>query len=477
MLVERSAMSMLRPFRRRDFALLWAGMAVSFLGDGIYLVAVAFQAYEISNHPSSLAIVGAAWSLGMVGCLLVGGVLADRVQRRTMMMVADALRLVALALMGALALGDHLPLPVLAGLALVYGAGEGLFVPAFDAIVPDIVPEEEMVAASAVRQALHPLGMQLLGPALGGALVAATEPAVGLLTDAGTFVFSLMCVALLRVRSTTTVGPRTSMRAELGEGLRFVRSTPWLWATMASVAVVVLVFAGPVETLLPYRVKNDLGGDAGDVGLVLAASGLGAIAGSVWRGRRPLPRRPVLAMYAAWSLGMLPIAAYALLGSLGPLMVAGFAFGVAQALGDVIWGVLMQTRVPAGLRGRVSSLDWFVSLGLFPVSFLLVAPATAAIGVDATLVVAGVSGCLIVAAMPLLVPELRAAEPAGSAVEEPQLGDGGERVVQEGEVLGAGDLDRAPAGHVRGQELDVAEHAAGPQQVVHGGDHDRVPGA
>jgi Na+/melibiose symporter-like transporter len=400
-------MKMLRPFRRRDFALLWTGMAVSFLGDGIYLVAIAFQAYELSDRPSGLALVGAAWSAGMVGFLLVGGILADRLPRRRMLIAADLLRLVALVAMGGLALSGHLTLWEMALLACLYGMGEGLFMPAFEAIIPDIVDEDEIVAANAVRQSVQPLTMQFLGPALGGALVATAGAPTGLLIDAATFGFSLLCVVLLRVSRRTEVRVETSARRDLTEALRFVRATPWLWATMCAVAVAVLVFAGPVEALLPFRIKNELGGDAGDLGLILAAAGLGAIAGSLWRGQRDLPERPVRTMYLCWSIGLLPIAAYALLSVQWQLMLVAFAFGLAQALGDVIWGVLMQTRVPAELRGRVSSLDWFVSLGLFPVSFLLVAPVTATIGVDATLIGAGIGGSVIVATILLLVPDLR----------------------------------------------------------------------
>jgi MFS family permease len=405
---------MLKPLRRRDFALLWAGMSVSFLGDGVYLVAIAFQVYAITNDPAALALVGFAWSGGMVAFLLLGGVLADRFDRRRVMLAADALRLVALTGMGALGLADVVEIWHLAALAALYGAGEGLFTPAFEAIVPDIVPEDEVVSASAVRQFVHPLTMLLLGPALGGALVAATEPAVALLADAGTFVVSLACVYAMRARPRPAVAAeeRPSALGELREALRFVRATPWLWATMTATVVAVLAFAGPVEVLLPFHVKNELGGDAGDFGLVLATAGAGAVAGSIWRGQRGMPRRPVMVMYVCWAVALLPVAGYGIANELWHLMALAFVFGCGMSLGDVVWGTLTQTRVPAEMRGRVASLDWFVSLSLFPVSFALTAPVSSLIGVQTTLIVAGLAGSALVATILVLVPALRAEETA-----------------------------------------------------------------
>jgi DHA3 family tetracycline resistance protein-like MFS transporter len=435
-------MRILRPLRERDFALLWAGTTISMIGDGIYFVAIAFQVYELSNSPTALALVGLSWSLGMVGFLLTGGITSDRFDRRRVIIAADAVRLLVLAAIGALSLAGALELWHLIALVLFYGAGEAFFGPAFGALVPDIVPGAELVQANAINQFVRPLAMRLAGPAIGGALVAGAGPGTAFLVDAATFGVSAGCVALISTRP-DHVPERQSMRSEVMEGFAFVRANTWLWATLVAAAIALLVFWGPVEVLVPFLIKNDLGGDAGDFGLFLAANGAGSVAASLWMGNRDLPRRPVTFMYVAWGLGTFPIAGYALASATWQLMALSFVFGVAMSLGLVVWTTLMQTRVPPQLRGRVTSFDWFVSIGLVPVSFALTAPLAAAVGTDATLIGAGVVGGVSTLALLVLVPGLRE---RGEVVGEARVRDAG--------GLHPDDLDAV----ARGEAGDGPEH-------------------
>ena len=130
------------PLGERDFALLWAGTLVSLLGDGIYLVALPFAVLELDGSPTQLSLVGVAWSIGMVGFLLLGGLAADRYDKRRQLLVADAVRLAAVGAIAGLSLGGVLEIWQLAALGFVFGAGEGLSGPAMGAIVPELVPEE-----------------------------------------------------------------------------------------------------------------------------------------------------------------------------------------------------------------------------------------------------------------------------------------------------------------------------------------------
>jgi DHA3 family tetracycline resistance protein-like MFS transporter len=401
--------SILRPLRERDFALLWTGMTVSLLGDGIYFVAIAFQVYNLSNAPTALSLVGLSWSIGMLAFVLTGGLTSDRFERRLVMIAADAMRAVVLAVIGVLSVTGSLELWHLVVLVVVYGAADAFFGPAFGAIVPDIVPAPLLVEANALDQFVRPIALRLIGPAVGGALVAGVGAGPAFLVDAGTFCFSMLCVACIgaRSRAALAAAPRGSALAEIREGLAFVRENTWLWATMVSAAIALLVFYGPVQVLVPFRIKNDLGGDAGDFGLFLAAEGLGSVLASLWMARRGMPARPVTFMYVTWAIGLAPIAGYALASSSWELMALSFVFGVAIVLGMVVWMTLMQTRVPEELRGRVLSFDWFVSIGLTPVSFALTAPVAHWAGAEATLIGAGVMGSLSLVALLLLVPGLR----------------------------------------------------------------------
>jgi predicted MFS family arabinose efflux permease len=400
----------LRPLRHRDFGLLWAGFTVSLLGDGIYLVAVAWQAYELSNTPTALSIVGVAWTLPTVLLLLAGGVLSDRFDRRLLMMGADALRAVAIGTIGALSLAGALELWHLLALVAVYGVGEALFHPAASAITPSLVPRDELVQANALEHLMRPLALRFVGPAIGGALVAWLGPGSGFAIDAGTFVVSALCIAAMRPRPAARApARRRSVLADVREGLAFVRATPWLWATLCAVSLSLLAYLGPRQVLLSFRLKNDLGFGAGTFGAVLAASGLGSMVAAVAVGQLGLPRRLITWMYIGWAFATLEIALFALAGEEWLLMTIGLAGGAFEGLANVTWGTLMGTRVPGELLGRVTSVDWQVSIALTPLSFAIAGPIAEALGTTATMLGAGVLGAIAVLAF-LAVPGVRAPE-------------------------------------------------------------------
>jgi DHA3 family tetracycline resistance protein-like MFS transporter len=393
--------------RERDFALLWAGMVVSLLGDGIYFVAIAWQVYDLTNSPAALSLVGLAWSLGMVGFLLLGGVAADRMERRRLMLTADAVRLVCVGAMGILAVTGAVEVWHLVALSLVYGTAEAFFSPAFSSTIPLLVPPGRLVQANALQEVMRPLAFRLAGPALGGVLVAVAGAGGAFLVDAATFAVALACVAAIRTR-THVSGVGDTRPGGVREGVAWGRRQPWFWASLGAAALSILCTVGPIEVLLPYVVRNDLGSGAGAFGLVLAAGGLGGVAGGLLMGRRGLPARKLRGLFGVWAAGTLAVAGYALTGAVWQLMVLTFLYGLCVSCGMVIWATLMQTRVPPAMLGRVTSLDWLVSIGLSPVSFALVGPIAALAGTDATLVGAGLLGAAATAATFLLVPALRA---------------------------------------------------------------------
>jgi MFS family permease len=389
---------LLRPLRERDFALLWLGMTISLLGDGIFLVAQAWQVYDLDNDPVALSLVGTAWTVGMVAFLLTGGIVSDRAERRRVLIAADLIRAAALVGMGVLSVTGAVEIWHLVVLSLLIGAGEAFFGPAFGALVPDVVATEHLVQANALDQLVRQAAARLLGPALGGAVVALVGPGTAFLIDAGTFALSAACIAALRVRSLPQARAR-SARRELREGLRFVREQPWLWATLLSASTGLLFFLGPLEVLLPFIVRNDVGGGAGGYGAVLACAGVGSVVVSLALSQRGVPRRYLTFMYAAWTVATLPLIGYAYGTALWQLGLLSFVYGTCITAGMVVWGTLMSTRVPPELRGRVHSLDWFVSIALTPVSFALTGPVSAWIGIDATMWVAAIVPAVLCVAL------------------------------------------------------------------------------
>lgn len=412
-LVDR--IGILRPLRVRDFALLWTGLTVSFIGDGVYLIAIAWQTYDLSNSPSALALVGIAWSLPQMVLLLASGVLSDRLDRRHLMIAGDVIRGVAIAAVGLLSLAGALTMPRLVGLVVVYGAGQAIFGPAFSSIVPTIVPDDLLVQANSLGQFVRPMAWTLVGPVVGGALVAGLGPGWAFITDAGTFVFSAAMIVLIRTRHVRRAAEeRGSALADLMEGLRYVRRHTWLWVAMVAATVSLLATWGPWEVLVPYVVRNELGGSAAALGLVFGAGGIGSVSAALAMGQRGrLPTRALTWLYVTWALGMLMTAGFGIVTRLWQAMLVALAAETCITLLVVIWVTLVQRLVPSGLLGRVTSLDWLVSTAGVPLSFAVVGPAADAFGADATLIVAGVVGAAVTFAF-LFYPGARQPERDGS---------------------------------------------------------------
>jgi MFS family permease len=382
--------NLLRPLRERDFALLWTGMTVSLLGDGIYTVAVAWQVYELSNRPSALALVGLSWTAGLVLFILLAGVLSDRLDRRRVMVGADLLRAVVQVGIGALALTHSLEIWMLVPLVLVHGVGEAFFAPAFSALVPDILAPAQIPQASAIEQIVRQAARNFAGPAIGGVIVALVGPGTSFVIDAGTFLFSAACIFAIRTRPSVVRERAAGVIAELRDGVAYVRTQTWLWGTLVAASTAILFFMGPIQVLVPYVVKNRLHSGSGSYGTILALEGLGAIAMSLWVGARGLPRREVSWMLLIWAFGGIPFLGFALGQEVWVLAACACVWGASIAFGMVVWTTRMATRVPVELRGRVNSVDWFVSIGLAPASFALTGPVSSWIGVRDTLLIAAI---------------------------------------------------------------------------------------
>lgn len=401
---RRRLPGLLAPLVDRDCALLWTGRATSLLGDGVYVVAIAWLVYSLSNVPTAMSVVGLALSLPQVAFFLVGGVVSDRFERRRVLLVSDAMRGVAVGAIGLLAVIGALELWHVVALVALVGAGDGLFNPAFTAIIPDLVPSDQLVRANALEQMLRQGALRLIGPGLGGLAVAAAGAGAVLLFDAATFAFSTLCLAAMRRRPAPRAGrERTSALADLREGFAYLRGERWLWGVLLLAAVTLLTFWGPFEVLLPYVVKNAYGGGASDFGFILAAGGVGAVSASLAIGHLGTPPRPLATLLFAWGLMTSTLAGYGLATQTWQAAAVYLVAAALNALVMVTWSTMLQRLVPREMLGRVSSLDWVVSFALIPLSFVLTAPVAAALGARTTLIGAGVLGATSTLALWLLL--------------------------------------------------------------------------
>jgi DHA3 family tetracycline resistance protein-like MFS transporter len=366
---------------------------------------MAWTAFQLWNSPASLSIVGIAMTVPIIGCLLLGGAVSDRFDRRRVMIAADAARAVVVGALAALDLTGSLDFAAFAMLVALYGAATAFFTPAFEAIVPSVVPESELAQANSLDQFMRPGALRLVGPALGGTIVATIGSGGAFAVDAASFLASMAAIAAIRPvpAAAATAG---STGAAIADGIRFVRSQVWLWATLVSAAVAYLAFMGPTEALLPFVVKNELHASAAALGLVFAAGGVGAIGAALIMGQRGQPRRDVTFMYACWTLATLAVAGYGLGRSAPQLMIACLVFNALEAAGTIVWATIKQRHVPRALLGRVSSLDWMISIGLLPISYGLTAPVASLVGVRTTLLGAAAIGAAVTLGA-LFIPGMR----------------------------------------------------------------------
>jgi hypothetical protein len=267
---------------------------------------------------------------------------------------------------------------------------------------------------------MRPILQQAAGPAVAGILVAALSPSHAVTGVAACHLLAFGILNLLRrqPRPAAQAGSpaaaararaRTSLLHDLREGVSYTVRTPWLLWTLLWACISVLFLIGPIEVLVPFVVRDQLGGDSRMFGFLLAIMGVGGAVASLATASFPLPRRYLTVMMVAWGAGSLPIAAVGFLDSFWAVAAALFVFGATGGMGMVIWGTLLQRRVPPHLLGRVSSLDFFVSLALMPVSMALAGPAAEVLPLWLIFLVAG-TVCPVMAVVAMIVARMPADE-------------------------------------------------------------------
>lgn len=411
----------LAPFKCREFRLLISAVSLSLFAEGMWTVVMALQVIALTNDPVALSLVATCMAITMVALMLVGGMVADRVNQRSIIIVVHIVNTAAagaIALLGAL---GTLRLWHIAVAAVVLGAAAAFFFPAYSAYLPRIVPADQLMAANGVEGALRPTLQQAIGPAAAGMVVAATFPALGAACVA---VLSLAALGLLLFTHPTPAGTpipvpaerptlkpagdptveqtrsNSSALADLRDGFLFVAHTRWLRWTLFFASSWVFLAMGPIDVLLPFMARDRFAHGEQMYGFVLASFGLGSAIGALVISSRKPPRRYLTVMMLMWGFGSLPLAVVGATSSF-PLMAAAiFIVGISDGVGMVIWGTLLQQRVPPAMLGRVSSLDFFVSLAFMPVSMAMAGPLSKIVPVHAIFAVAGiVPGLLAVVAL------------------------------------------------------------------------------
>jgi predicted MFS family arabinose efflux permease len=373
----------LQVLREREYRLFFLGQAVSLLGDGMVNVALAFAVLDLTGSASELGLVLAARMLPLVGFLLAGGVMADRLPRRTVMIAADLVRVASQGAIAALLIAGVAEVWQLAALSAVTGSATAFFNPASTGLMPAVVSPARLQQANALRGLAMAAG-QIAGPALAGVLVAGAGAGWALAVDAATFAVSVAFLLRLHVPAVERLVVR-SLLADLREGWDTFRSLSWLWTFVAAATIGNFVSAAS-GVLGPLVAKESLGG-ATAWALIVSAVGVGSLAGGVLA-LHVQPRRPMLMATLPLYLFAAPLAMLALELPAGYIAAVSLLSGAGLMISNTVWETTLQRHVPAEALSRVSSYDWFGSLAFRPLGLVVWGPIAAAIGIEPALWVA-----------------------------------------------------------------------------------------
>ena len=392
------------PLSLRDFRVLLGARAISYVGTYLAPIAVAFAILDNGGGATAVGLGFAAWTLAQVAMLAIGGVVGDRIPRRTVMIGSDIASTAVRVTMGVLLVSGHAQVWHLIALQACGGAAVAFYSPASYGLVREVVPEEQLQQANGLlaiaRYAAFPLGA-----AIGGSIVALIGPGTALLVDAGTYAASALLLSQIHVKSIARAG--AGFFHELRDGWSAFVEQTWVWVLVLYVSLYFLITYAPFFVLGPYVAKHSMHG-AGSWAFVVTGEGVGALLGGLaglrWRSKQPMVTTGLLLMFSGMQNLMLAFHPTTLLLSLAATG-AGFAF----ALGSVVWDTTLQRKIAPEKLARVASYGWMGAMVFLPAGYALAGPIASAIGLKTYLVIA--AGWIV--ASTLVVIRLRAVREVG----------------------------------------------------------------
>jgi MFS family permease len=398
-----------RVLRDRDFAHFFAGYATSLLGTSMSALAVSFAVLDDGGTASDLGVVLAAGIVPQVLFMLGGGVLADRLGRRPVMLGADATRCAAQAALAGAVLAGHPALWVFVLLATVRGTGDAVFTPALSGLTVELAPRDDLVNANALLSAARSAAV-VVGPSLAGVLVALAGPGTVIALDAASYAVSVLALASLRLPARTLTAH--SYLEDLREGWAEFRGRSWLVITTVQFTLFNLLTWGPYLLLGPVLSRDYLGG-AGAWGAIMACYGGGSVLGAMAAlGRNP--RRPMVAATVATFGYGVPCALLALHAPVAAVAAGALAAGAGSALAGTFAAAAEQQQLPPGVLSRVSAFQAVAAFAFGPVAFAAAGPVAAVVGAR-TVLGFGAAWSTLSCAVVLALPAVRAvtASPPG----------------------------------------------------------------
>ncbi len=379
--------SFFSPLRVRNFQLLFAGQTISTLGDTFYAVALPWLVLTTGGNPQELGIILTGYGLPRMGTILLGGVLSDKIRPRRVMLIADAVRALLVAILAALGIMGHPTFWQLLAVAIPLGAFEGLFIPASFSMIPDTLDDADLQAGNSLNFSSSQLAT-LVGSGIAGVVVSAVSSGIALVVDAGTFIVSAVSLmsmhsknvaTLVTANAAPTMGQVETTNTRSSESTsaptlsfwRIIRSSALVQVAFVIAVVANLAIGGIVEVALPALAHGPLNAGAQGFGFLLSSFGAGALIGSIVTGLlSKLTHRGIIslivAIVQAIAIALIPYA-----GGLIGALICMLIMGCTNSITNVLFITLIQQTVPRAQLGRLMSVIMFASLGSYPLSVLL----------------------------------------------------------------------------------------------------------
>lgn len=429
---------MLKLFKDRNFFILWLGEFVSVIGSHISMIAFPFLVLQLTGSPAQMGLVLAAQGLPRAVLMLVGGAIVDRYSPRLVMIVSNAVRFGLLLVLAALIAEEQISVPIIFGLAVMFGLADAFFYPAATSIVPSVVDKNDLKSANAIMQGSVWVGV-IIGPAIAAFVIAGEVNTLGhgagleaatfesnregyaraFFLDALTFGFSFVTLLFVRARSLQSEEDGEAVPSMLGEVKKAIR---WVWSVPAirlgflGIAILEFFFQTSIFVGLPALTDRRYLEPEFVYGLIVAAYGLGALAGAITAGSVAWPSREniVRTMFIMFTGSGASIGLIVLYEPYWFAMALFLVFGAADSYIWVHFTTFLQQSTPESQMGRVMSIMMFMSVGLIPIASVVLGAAFE-VNLEVSLLVA--SGILTISSLVMAlhpdskkVPELATEE-------------------------------------------------------------------
>ncbi|HXA83424.1 MAG TPA: MFS transporter [Candidatus Dormibacteraeota bacterium] len=381
------------PLRERNFRMLWAGSAISAVGDQFYLVALPWAVLQLTGSAVAVGTILMAVAIPRAMLMLFGGALTDRISARRILMSTASARTLLVTVIGFLLWWHWLQLWELYVLGFFFGVADAFAWPAATTLLPSLVKREQLVVANSVFQTTGQL-TTIVAPAPAGLVIRALGTAWAFFIDAISFLFIIAALWRLPDPPKVESAAKPPVWRSILDGIAYVRRDVPLRSLMLVAAMLNFCISGPMGVGLPYLVKTKFG-SAAAYGLVISAMAAGGLIGALLAGILKIKRRGLL-LLGACAVISAGIASMGLLGHLWLIAAVLLLLGSSAGVANVHIAAWIQQRIDATVRGRVVSVLMLANFGLFPVS-LAVAGLLIAWNLKLMFLIAGVSMLVITA--------------------------------------------------------------------------------